>query len=101
MVYCGVPPALYSVKQLLPPTAGAQWSGSRAWPGARREEFWQRFTSMRAANNARLHLITLSAMPVFISGVINGLGPMKAESTKDSFGKLTIFYVWAVNYCGR
>lgn len=31
--------------------------------------------------------------PVFISGMINGLGRMEAESTKDSFGYLTIFYV--------
>ena len=36
--------------------------------------------------------------PVFISGMINGLGRMEAESTKDSFGYLTIFYVQAVNY---
>lgn len=32
-------------------------------------------------------------MPVFISGMINGLGRMEAESTKDSFGYLTVFYV--------
>lgn len=31
--------------------------------------------------------------PVFISGMINGLGRMEAGSTKDSFGNLTIFYV--------
>ena len=32
-------------------------------------------------------------IPVFISGMINGLGRMEAGSTKDSFGYLTIFYV--------
>lgn len=32
-------------------------------------------------------------MPVFIAGMINGLGWMKAESAKDSFGFLTVLYV--------
>lgn len=43
-----------------------------------------------------MHASTLlhnQIMPVFISGMINGLGPMEAGSTKDSFGYLTIFYV--------
>ena len=48
-----------------------------------------------------MHTSTLlhnQIMPVFISGMINGLGPMEAGSTKDSFRYLTIFYVQAVNY---
>lgn len=38
-------------------------------------------------------------MSLFISGMINGAGRMEAESTKDSFGWMTHFYLQAVNYC--
>lgn len=91
-VFCVALPALYSVNSRLPeqPTATVQSLSLRLHEQLR----WRGESSARLLSWARAStLLRYQIMPVFISGVINGLGPMKAESTKDSFGNLTIFYV--------
>lgn len=59
---------------------------------------WVRFMRMCCSVHSST-LLHNQIMPVFISGMIYRCGRMDPESTMDSFGYLTIFYVQAVN-CG-